>query len=291
VCHHRSSNSIVVAVEAAFPAVVPGEPGSLLPSDAVMLEKCFLRLLDDTTFDTVASYALNNHEMTVALATYRLGGPSDSSESSIAEPEKQEYIVVGTAYVLEDEEEPSSGRVVVLQVKSDITGRSFDVVAEREVRGGVFSLGLLASGMIVAGVNSRVQVYNFVDAGAMDASASSASKSLIPICGFGGATLALYLDTNGDFILVGDLMKSISLLRYVPPCPPDCAGRHFPFCFPCSYKISDSSLEEVAAEPSCNWMTAVAMLDDSNFIGAEHHYNLFSGKPHAITNATLLCCF
>lgn len=45
------------------------------------------------------------------------------------------------------------------------------------------------------------------------------------------------------------------------------------------YQSSNSSLEEVAAEPSCNWMTAVGMLDDSTFIGAEHHYNLFTGEP------------
>jgi len=35
-------------------------------------------------------------------------------------------------------------------------------------------------------------------------------------CEHFGHILALYLDTKGDFILVGDMMKSVSLLSYSP---------------------------------------------------------------------------
>ena len=33
-------------------------------------------------------------------------------------------------------------------------------------------------------------------------------------CGHSGHILALYVETRGDFIICGDVMKSISLLRY-----------------------------------------------------------------------------
>lgn len=64
-----------------------------------------------------------------------------------------------------------------------------------------------------------------------------------------------FLETRGDFILVGDMMKSLSLLRYRPE-----AG----------------ALEEVAADPGQAWLTAVAVVDDATFLGADADYNLFS---------------
>ncbi|RYG56890.1 hypothetical protein EON66_01775 [archaeon] len=44
----------------------------------------------------------------------------------------------------------------------------------------------------------------------------------------------------------------------------------------CRYDGTSRTLQELAAEPNCNWMTAAAMFDDSLVFGAEHHYNLFS---------------
>jgi hypothetical protein len=72
-----------------------------------------------------------------------------------------------------------------------------------------------------------------------------------------------YLDARGDFLVVGDLMKSITVLRY------NTASGGAP------------SLESVGSEPSANWMTAVAMLDDATFVGAEHHFNLFTAVRNA----------
>ena len=35
-------------------------------------------------------------------------------------------------------------------------------------------------------------------------------------------------------------------------------------------------MEEIAKDYSPHWMTAVDMLDDDIFIGAEHQYNIFT---------------
>lgn len=61
----------------------------------------------------------------------------------------------------------------------------------------------------------------------------------------------------GDFILVGDLMRSITLLQY---------------------KQMEGSFEEIARDYEPNWMTAIEILDDDNFLGAENSYNLFIGQ-------------
>jgi DNA damage-binding protein 1 len=75
-------------------------------------------------------------------------------------------------------------------------------------------------------------------------------------CGHHGHILALYIKTHGDFVLVGDLLRSVSLLQY---------------------KAADSSLEEVARDFNSNYMRAVEVLGtDDFFLGADDSGNFFS---------------
>jgi len=66
--------------------------------------------------------------------------------------------------------------------------------------------------------------------------------------------MALYLKTKGDFVLVGDLMRSMTLLNYKP---------------------LEMNLEEISRDFQPNWMSAVEILDDDHFLGAENSFNLF----------------
>lgn len=59
---------------------------------------------------------------------------------------------------------------------------------------------------------------------------------------------------SGDFILVGDLMRSITLLQH---------------------KQMEGSFEEISRDYEPKWMTAVEILDDDTFLGAENSLNLF----------------
>jgi len=74
-------------------------------------------------------------------------------------------------------------------------------------------------------------------------------------CEHPGHILALYLETRGDFIIVGDLIKSISLLVYT---------------------TVDGVIKELARDFRPNWMTAVSFLDDDSYLGAENSFNIFS---------------
>ena len=67
--------------------------------------------------------------------------------------------------------------------------------------------------------------------------------------------MALYVAVRGEFIVVGDLMKSVSLLAYKP---------------------EESVIEERARDYNANWMTAVDILDDDTCLGAENNFNLFT---------------
>jgi len=74
-----------------------------------------------------------------------------------------------------------------------------------------------------------------------------------------GHIIALFLATRGDFIVVGDLMKSLSLLLYTPV----------------------DGIKEIARDYNPNWMTAVDIIDDDNFVGAENSFNIFSVSKNA----------
>ena len=66
--------------------------------------------------------------------------------------------------------------------------------------------------------------------------------------------MALYLKTRGDFVLVGDLVRNVCLLQY---------------------KTMEGSFEEIGRNHEPNWMTAIEIIDDDTFLGAENSHNLF----------------
>jgi DNA damage-binding protein 1 len=73
-------------------------------------------------------------------------------------------------------------------------------------------------------------------------------------CGHHGHVLALYIKTHGNIVVVGDLLRSVCLLRY---------------------RVSDGSLEEIARDFNSNYMRSIEILDDGHVVGAEDHGNIF----------------
>lgn len=69
----------------------------------------------------------------------------------------------------------------------------------------------------------------------------------------------LFIESRGDFILVGDLFKSIILLTYNP---------------------NDGTLKEIARDYNGKWMTAIEMFSDERFIGAETNGNMFCASKN-----------
>lgn len=63
------------------------------------------------------------------------------------------------------------------------------------------------NGKLLAAINQKIQLYKWV-------LRDDGTHELQSECGHHGHILALYVQTRGDFIVVGDLMKSISLLIY-----------------------------------------------------------------------------
>ena len=80
-----------------------------------------------------------------------------SLTSCVFQGSDREYIVVGTAIVIPEEQEPSRGRILVFEIVGEREGedRRLNLAMEKEVKGAVFSV-VVMNGKLVAGVGSKV---------------------------------------------------------------------------------------------------------------------------------------
>ncbi|KAJ6751740.1 hypothetical protein OIU85_002189 [Salix viminalis] len=205
-------------------------------SNAEESEMNFIRLLDDQTFEFISTYPLDTFEYGCSILSC-----SFSDDSNV-------YYCVGTAYVLPEENEPTKGRILVFIVEDG----KLQLIAEKETKGAVYSLNAF-NGKLLAAINQKIQLYKWM-------LRDDGTHELQSECGHHGHILALYVQTRGDFIVVGDLMKSISLLIY---------------------KHEEGAIEERARDYNANWMSAVEILDDDIYLGAENNFNLFTVRKNS----------
>ena len=206
-------------------------------------ERGRLLLLDDTSFNTLDTTVLELPGSGTDAAQQQL--PLSVISAPFGPDALRASFFVGTAVMDPAEDEPSRGWLAVY----DVANRALTKRCELEVQGAVWSLAPLGGGRAVAGCNSRVTVFGEHGGG------DGAASVLKPECSYSGQVLALHVRTRGDQIVVGDLMRSVTLLRHHP---------------------EDSRLEEVAIDFHQHWMTAVEFLDDETILGAENAYNIFS---------------
>ncbi|KAK2894921.1 hypothetical protein Q8A67_012150 [Cirrhinus molitorella] len=185
-----------------------------------------LLVVDQHTFEVLHAHQFLQNEYALSMVSCKLGR------------DPAVYFIVGTAMVYPEEAEPKQGRIIVFHY----TDGKLQTVAEKEVKGAVYSM-VEFNGKLLASINSTVRLYEW-----------TAEKELRTECNHYNNIMALYLKTKGDFILVGDLMRSVLLL---------------------AYKQMEGSFEEIARDFNPNWMSAVEILDDDNFLGAENAFNLF----------------
>lgn len=208
-------------------------------------ETGWVRLFDSETFELLDSYKLANQEDPISVQLITVphskaeDNPNNNNNNNENTPSGNNYFVVGTAFNKDVEPEPSSGRLIVFQVTSHSKLTKY---TEHSVNGGVYKIAQF-NGRILAGVRTKLQLYDL----------DESSEALKLVCEHSGFILILMIDVRGDFILIGDLMNSMTLLLYD--------------------KI-DSKIEELARDVISRWMTAACMLDEEAYIGSDCDYNL-----------------
>jgi len=237
IAHQESSHTFAVCTIRFSRETMSGSAAIAMTEET---ETSFVRLIDDQTFETTYRYQLDPFENPSAVVSMHF-----TDDPNV-------YYVVGTGVAIPEESEPKKGRILVFQVVE----KKLQVVAEKETKGAVYCLNAF-NGKLLAGINSKVVLYRLIEAAGGGA---DGGKELDSECSNNQHILALYMQSRGDFIVVGDLMKSISLLLY---------------------KSMDQQIEEVARDYNNNWMTAVEIIDDDTYIGAENSYNLFTVHRNA----------
>ncbi|VDP86182.1 unnamed protein product [Echinostoma caproni] len=132
---------------------------------------------------------------------------------------------VGTAFLVEEESEPSKGRIHLFQW--DPEKCKLETVLVHDVNGAVYRL---------------VRLFDIKE------------DSLRLACSFNENIMVLYLRRKGDFVLVGDLMRSLTLLLYKP---------------------NVNNFEAIGRHRHPRWTTCIEILDDEHFLAAEVENNLF----------------
>jgi len=154
------------------------------------IETHFVHLIDNQTFEVLSSYQLDTYENGCSILSCSFTDDNNA------------YYCVGIAYVLPEENKPNKGRILVFSVEDG----KLQLVIEKETKVSVYNLNAFNEKLLV-GINQNIQLYKW---GLPD----DGSRELQPECGHHGHILALYVQSRGDFIVVGDLMKAISLLIY-----------------------------------------------------------------------------
>lgn len=231
--------------------------------------------LDDKTFTTRSMFELDANEIAMSCLSLVFdqppSAPGTDTDSSV------EYVAIGTAYVLPEEQEPTRGRMLIFEVRTldaedgqESGGddcdeetlhlkRKVSLITEKVTKGGVCCMAAL-QGKLVAGIDAKVQVYQFHRTGVDGAGA----PEMTVLCEHVGHIMSLFCKTSGDFVLVGDILRSITVLQLKTSTSPSGADV--------------TSLKEVSRDFNSNYMRAVEVLCDDFFMGAEDNGNLFIVK-------------
>jgi len=283
-----------------------------LGGDEANMGNC-IRFMDDTTFDDIERVDLEPYEMILSMAYLSLKMPSsaDSADASVTvdgeksnAPVYKPFLLVGTAYALPDEDEPTRGRILVYSCQADEgaasgNNRAVRQVAEFAAQGGVYSMCQFCDGMMLCTVNTKTHVcqlvnetgvlkLQFVGIGhhghILSLFVKSRAKTIFSEGSRSTAGEAVSMDISDqktvdgekknaeseeELAIVGDLMRSISLVQYYP---------------------QHQTLEEVARDFNSNWTTAVEMLTDDIYLGSENWNNLFCLRRNkAATSEEVRC--
>ncbi|KAF2458907.1 mono-functional DNA-alkylating methyl methanesulfonate N-term-domain-containing protein [Lineolata rhizophorae] len=230
------------------------------------------KLVDELMFKELDTFELEREELVECVIRAELtDGRGDVAER----------FVVGTSSLVDTDDTAAvgetvtpQGRMIVLEVTQD---RKVKMVAELKLKGACRCLGIVDDDKIVAGLVKTVAVYAFHhDVGSKAYLSKRAS--------YRAATAPIDLSICGnDTIAVGDLMKSLTILKYTSrgnrkgATGEDVEGNEEKKpaqSRPPPRSSLPDSLVEVARHYATSWVTAVAEVSKDTFVQADAEGNL-----------------
>ncbi len=182
-------------------------------------------ILDQNTFEVM-------HSVQFLPSEYVVSCLSMSFENDPTVP----YYVIGCCEVKEEEPEPKIGRVIILRYSEN----KLIQICDKEMKGAPYCMQAFNGKLLVA-VSNALKLYEFKD------------NQLSPLCTFSDNVFITQLKCKNDFILLGDLTKSCSVL---------------------TYRADSNAFEQVARDYTPIWLTCIEMIDDDNFMLCDCFQNL-----------------
>ncbi|KRZ02533.1 DNA damage-binding protein 1 [Trichinella zimbabwensis] len=187
-------------------------------------------LLDQNSFEVLHAYSMSPLEECTSILSCTMG------------EDQNPFFILSAAVITADDTEPLQGRLLMLRYERDGQGNSsLNLVHEKEVNGCVYAMASFKSKLLVA-MNSSVLLFEWSDATGLQ---------LVSSCSL--FVTAMHLKVRDDVILVGDIQRSIAVLKYVP---------------------SESSFVEEARDYHPNWISAIEVIDNDYFMAAENSLNI-----------------
>jgi len=155
----------------------------------------------------------------------------------------ESYIALGTAFTVSKQFEPTTGRILVFRC-NDSPASVPTIIMTAETDGAVYDISSMRASYLVCAVNHAVHVY-------------SVSSELRHRASYDGLIVALKVRCCGNLIIIGDMMRSITILKFNFQ-PPD--------------------LVEIARDYNANWTCALEAFTDGSLLIAEASGNLVALK-------------
>ena len=134
------------------------------------------------------------------------------------------YIAMGTVFTVSKQFEPTTGRILIFNC-NDVASSVPTIVMAAEADGAVYDIASMRASYLVCAVNHVVHVYS-VGSG-LRQPAESLIDQLLPWtvncvllirreASYDGLIVALKVRCRGSLIIIGDMMRSITLLKFNP---------------------------------------------------------------------------
>mmetsp|Transcript_3089 Transcript_3089/g.4239 ORF Transcript_3089/g.4239 Transcript_3089/m.4239 type:complete len:819 (+) Transcript_3089:274-2730(+) len=296
-----------------------------------------VRFFDDSTFEEVDRIDLEPYEMILSMQSTRLcitdsdttttattatSGKSENEDGSTTDKCFKPYLLIGTAYAYPDENEPTRGRILVIQCNNaESTGgggaksdgvhennegeqggkssggssslfRTARIITEMQTAGAVYSICPFYNGTILVTVNSKTHLCQFTD-GSSGSVGGEVPELKFVGAGHHGHILSLFVKSLASPNETGNNANATSLSSsQMQQQQPQLAivGDIMRSVSVVEYHPHHQTLEEVARDYNANWTTAIEMLSTDLYLGGENWNNLFVLRRNSSATSEEIRC-
>lgn len=198
-----------------------------------------VKIIDDVTFELLFDFQLLSIEQGTSIAAIELG------------KDLIEDFIIGTGFVQPNESQSNTGRILTIGLSSNSqegNSREFKLKRMTKVKGTVHGLGGLPGGKFVASANAFVHAFGIEEDG-------NDHEGFQVLDTWGGGFVSQTVLTEGNWVIVGDLYKSIVILEF---------------------DLKESTLKVLGRDYSAMAVRPIGMVSERVFVGADLEFNMFT---------------